>query len=448
MVEGSETYNTSPGLLVKGVSIDSRTLIEGDLFVPIVRIDDGHNYVEQAFQHGAIASLWQADHVPYPEGLPLIIVENTLKALQNLAQSYRGQLNCKVIGVTGSNGKTTVKDIISSILSSSYKVHKTNGNLNGEYGLPLTLLAVEEDTDIVVLEMGMSNAGEMKILSEIAKPDIGIITMIGVSHLASLGSREGIAQAKLEILEGLNSSGVLIINGDEPLLTKPLSDRRLPESLTVIRFGEAHANDYYPLEISHSASCLSFTTNKSQEKLSVQMLGRHNVFNVLAAMAVADCFHIKPFEIQAGLNNLAITGMRMEKIRAPKGFMIINDAWNASPVSMKAAIETISNLEGFDRKLLVLGDMLELGEEEIEFHEEIATCIDMTKIHSVFTIGNLSKIISDMLTHTSQTGMVKHFTSKEDLISACIRVLRKNDVVLIKGSRGLKLEEICNSLSN
>lgn len=449
MVGGIEATFASPGILnIQGVSIDSRTIKEGNLFVPIVRIDDGHNYVKQAFENGAVASLWQADHVPPPEGLPLIIVEDTLKALQNLAQSYREQLNCKVIGITGSNGKTTVKDIVTSILSTTYKVQKTYGNLNGEYGLPLSLLEVEEDTEIVVLEMGMSNAGEMKILSEIAKPDIGVITMIGVSHLSSLGSREGIALAKLELLEGLNPNGALIINGDEPLLTQPLFEKRLPETLSVIRFGEAHTNDYFPLTIDLHPSGISFTMNRYRDQFSVQLLGRHNVLNILAAIAAADCFQLNQQDILSGLIHLEVTGMRMERIPAPKGFLIINDAWNASPVSMKAAIETVSNLDGFNKKVLVLGDMLELGDKENDFHEEIAKSMDLSKIHSVFTFGNLSRIISDALRNSKIEGTVKHFTSKEDLVFECKQLLNKNDVILVKGSRGLKLEDICDSLKN
>lgn len=448
MVGGSKTTATSPqNLCIHGVSIDSRTLKEGNLFVPIVRIDDGHNYVKQAFENGAVASLWQADHVPPPEGLPLIIVEDTLKALQYLALSYRGQLDCKVIGVTGSNGKTTVKDIVTSILSTTYKVQKTYGNLNGEYGLPLSLLEVEEDTEIVVLEMGMSNAGEMKVLSEIAKPDIGVITMIGLSHLSSLGSREGIALAKLELLEGLNPSGALIINGDEPLLTQPLTEKRIPETLSVIRFGESHTNDYFPLTFDLNPSSLTFTMNRYSDEFSVPLLGRHNLLNVLAAIAVADLLQIKQKDIQSGLINLEVTGMRMERIPTLKGFLIINDAWNASPVSMRAAIETVSNLDGFNKKVLVLGDMLELGDKEIEFHEEIAKGIDTSKIHSVFTIGNLSRVISNTLCGSKLEGVVKHFTSKEDLVYECNQILNKNDVVLVKGSRGLKLEDICNSLN-
>lgn len=450
MIEGNGVTASlkSPEIInIQGVSIDSRTLKKGNLFVPIVRIDDGHKYVKQAFENGAVASLWQEDHLPPPEGLPLIIVDDTLKALQNIAQSYREQLNCKVIGVTGSNGKTTVKDIVTSILSTKYKVQKTYGNLNGEYGLPLTLLEVGEDTEIVVLELGMSNAGEMKVLSEIAKPDFGVITMIGVSHLSSLGSREGIALAKLELLEGLSPNGSIIINGDEPLLTQALTERTLPETTSVVRFGESHTNDYFPLTIDQNQSSLSFTLNRYTDEFSVPLLGRHNVLNVLAAIALADRFQINQQDIQSGLTNLEVTGMRMERIPSPKGFLIINDAWNASPVSMKAAIETVSNLDGFNKKVLVLGDMLELGDKEIEFHEEIAKSIDTSKIHSVFTFGNLSRIISDTLSGSKLEGVAKHFTSKEDLVSECNRIIKKNDVILVKGSRGLKLEEICDLLN-
>jgi UDP-N-acetylmuramoyl-tripeptide--D-alanyl-D-alanine ligase len=432
---------------IHGVSIDSRTVKEGNLFVPIVRIDDGHNYVLKAFENGAVAALWQEDHDPILEGLPLIIVNDTLKALQNLAQAYREQLSCKVIGITGSNGKTTVKDMTTSILSTQYKVHKTHGNLNGMYGLPLTLLEVEEDTEVVVLEMGMSNAGEIKNLSEIAKPDYGVITMIGVSHLSSLGSREGIALAKLEILEGLNPNGAIIINGDEPLLTEALPEMQLPETLSVIRFGDSHHNNYFPRTIRQNSNGLTFTMNGYKNEFFVPLLGSHNIFNALASIALAKCMRMKEQDIQSGLAHLVITGMRMERINSPRGFLIINDSWNASPVSMKAAIETVANLEGYHHKVLVLGDMMELGDKELEFHEEIANSINPSHIHSVYTIGNLSKTIVDTLRNKEFAGEVKHFTSKEELVSACSRILSKKDVILVKGSRSLKLEEICEALN-
>ncbi|WP_308639357.1 UDP-N-acetylmuramoyl-tripeptide--D-alanyl-D-alanine ligase [Paenibacillus silvisoli] len=435
-------------LYIHGVSIDSRTVKQDQLFIPIVRVDDGHNYVSQAFENGAVASLWQADHVPYPEGLPLIIVKDTLEALHKLAKSYRKQLSSKVVGITGSNGKTTVKDLVASILGTAYKVQKTFGNLNGEYGLPLSLLEVEEDTDIIVLEMGMSQAGEMKILSEIAKPDVAVITMIGVSHLSQLGSREGIAIAKLEILEGLNPCGAIVINGDEPLLTHGIAGKELLETLSVVRFGEAQSNDYYPLIIEQNETGLSFTLNRYSDEIPVSLLGKHNVLNALAAIAVADRFGVAEQGVREGLKQIEMTGMRMERIPSAKGFLIINDAWNASPVSMKAAIETVAVMDGFHRKILILGDMLELGEQENEFHMEIAKSIDPSTFHSVYTIGQLSSIISDTLDSLAFKGETRHFTSKDDLIEVCRQLLAKDDVVLVKGSRGLKLEDICIALSN
>ncbi|NIK80244.1 UDP-N-acetylmuramoyl-tripeptide--D-alanyl-D-alanine ligase [Paenibacillus castaneae] len=444
--QSTEDFQLFPNQMVHGVSIDSRTLTAGNLYIPIVRIDDGHKYVKQAFEKGAVASLWQKDHYPLPEGVPLIVVDNTLEALQRIAKTYRSQLNSKVIGITGSNGKTTVKDMVASLLSTTYKVQKTQGNLNGEYGLPLTLLEVEEDTDIVVLEMGMSNRGEIKVLSDIAKPDIGIITMIGVSHMSSLGSREAIAEAKLEILEGLNPAGTFIYNGDEPLLVNKLARTELPPTLSTLRFGQSADNEYYPLKAAQNASHLAFSINRHKEQFRLPLLGSHNISNVLAAIAAADLFHIHPDDIQSGLANVQLSAMRMERIPSSKGFLMINDAWNASPASMKAAIESIVSLDGFNKKVLVLGDMLELGDKEIEFHANIAQSIDPAQIHTVYTFGTVSQIITDILRESTLEGESKHFTSKDDLAAACLAILDANDLLLVKGSRGLKLEDICNIL--
>ncbi|MGO4346667.1 UDP-N-acetylmuramoyl-tripeptide--D-alanyl-D-alanine ligase [Paenibacillus sp. MCAF9] len=451
MSDGYALQDSVNGFLdqkVHGVSIDTRTIHPGNLYIPIVRIDDGHKYVKQAFEKGAVASLWQADHIPPPEGLPIIIVEDTLKALQSIAMAYRSQLNCKVIAVTGSNGKTTVKDMVNTLLSTTFNVQKTRGNLNGEYGLPLSLLEVRNDTEIVVLEMGMSNKGEIKILSEIAKPDVAIITMIGVSHLSNLGSREQIALAKLEILEGLNSEGTFLFNGDEPLLVKGLEKRGFPWTGATIRFGQSPSNDYFPLKIEHKQSDLLFTLKQYHMPFRLPLLGSHNVANAIAAIAVANLFKIDEEHIQLGLSNLEISGMRMERIWSAKGFLIINDAWNASPISMQAAIETVQNLEGFHKKVLILGDMLELGDAEAAFHEEVARSVDLSKIHSVFTFGHISKIISDTLLENGFEGEAKHFTSKISLTEECMRILSKDDVVLVKGSRGLKLEEVCHLLED
>jgi UDP-N-acetylmuramoyl-tripeptide--D-alanyl-D-alanine ligase len=432
--------------MVHGVSIDSRTLVPGNLFIPIIRIDDGHKYVQQAIEKGAAASLWQIDHGTPPTEIPIILVNDTLKALHSLAKAYRSQLRSKIIGVTGSNGKTTVKDMISSVLGNQHNVYKTFGNLNGEYGLPLSILEVKEDTEIIVLEMGMSNRGEISVLSEIAKPDIGIITMIGVSHLSTLGSKEEIAQAKLEILDGMNADGTFIFNGDEPLLVNELDHRLLPQKLKIITFGELKSNDYYTLSLELTPTSMDFTTNKHTLPFRLPLLGSHNVLNALAAIAVADQFKMNTGDIQYGLENLSMTAMRMERIHSQKGFLVINDAWNASPISMKAAIDTVQNLHGYGKIVLILGDMLELGEEEMNYHIEIAKSIDFSKVQAVYTYGVISKVITDTLISSDYRGIAKHFISKDDLAVECLQILGQNDVVLIKGSRGLKLEDVCSLL--
>ncbi|WP_028612101.1 UDP-N-acetylmuramoyl-tripeptide--D-alanyl-D-alanine ligase [Paenibacillus harenae] len=449
MTDGTELLNKSDTiheLSVHGVSIDSRTIVPGNLFIPIIRLDDGHKYVQQAVEKGAAASLWQIDHGPPPSEIPIILVDDTFRALHTLAMAYRNQIPSKIIGVTGSNGKTTVKDMISSVLGTQYKVYRTYGNLNGEYGLPLSILEVEEGTEVVVLEMGMNNKGEISILSKIAKPDIGIITMIGVSHLSTLGSREGIAQAKLEILDGLNPEGTFILNGDESLLIHELEHRQLPETLRMITFGVETSNDYYSVGVEFTSSGLRFSTNKHDRPIRLSLLGSHNVLNALITIAVADLFDVTAENMQQGLLNLRLSSMRMERIQSEKGFLIINDAWNASPISMNAAIDTVQSMEGYDKIIFILGDMLELGERERLYHVEVANSIDFSKVHAVYTYGEISKVITDTLASSGYSGVAKHFTSKAELADECNQILGINDVVLIKGSRGLKLEDVCSML--
>lgn len=215
VVDGEGLHELFYKLVAVGVSIDSKKTQEGNLFVPIIRVKDGHDYVHEAMNHGAAACLWKKSHGDPPKGIPIIFVDDTLFALQQLARFYRNELNVKVIGITGSNGKTTVKDIIGTILSTTYNVHKTKGNLNSQIGLPLTILEMKRDTEFLILEMGMSEEGQIRKLSNIAQPDVAIITMIGQSHLETLGSREGIANAKLEIIDGFKEKCLFLYNGDE-----------------------------------------------------------------------------------------------------------------------------------------------------------------------------------------------------------------------------------------
>lgn len=445
MVKGFGLDSTFDSMNIIGVSIDSRTLQAGNLYIPIIRIDNGHKYAKEALEKGAVAMLWQKDQPNPPERVPIIYVENTLLALQNLAIAYRNELNVKIIGVTGSNGKTTTKDMIYSIVSTTYKTQKTIGNYNGEYGLPLTILELEEDTEVAILEMGMSNSGEIMLLSTIARPEIAIITMIGVSHISTLGSKEAIAHAKLEILTGLHPEGAFIFNGDEALLNQGIADINLPDTLRIIHFGESIHNDYYPLDHYVSDTGIHFTSNEYQEYF-IPMLGKHNILNALASIATANVLKINAENIKLGLLNLVVTDMRMQKIETDLGCTIINDAWNASPASMQAAVQTMIELRGYKRKILVLGDMLELGLNEIEYHKEIGTQILHSDFDYVFSIGRLSSHITDQLYNTFPTNHVQHFTNNDLLIESISNLIEENDVILFKASRGMKMEEVINKL--
>lgn len=446
MINGDGLEVHFENLGIEGVSIDSRTVKSGNLYIPIVRIKDGHDYVVEAIKKGATASLWEKDHPNPPKGIPLIFVDNTLSSLQTLASSYRNQLSIKVIGITGSNGKTTTKDMVNSILGTSFKVHKTKGNLNSQIGLPLTILEVSEHDEIVVLEMGMSEKGQIERLSKIAQPDIAIITMIGLSHIATLGSREGISKAKLEIVEGLKENGLLVYNGDEPLL-QVVKKTHYSRGIRFITFGEKTHNDLYPSSILDESGEFKFLlNNKISPQYTVPLMGKHNVQNAVAAIAVGKELGINEENIIRGLRDLTITEMRMQKLSSKSGYTIINDAWNASPNSVQAAIETFQELEGYGKKILVLGDMLELGEKEAEFHKEIGRFINPSKIDFVITYGPLSKFVANEAQKNLGNERVQHLTDKDNIVNFIKGISKTNDIILVKGSRGMALEEIVNKL--
>ncbi|MFD0716218.1 UDP-N-acetylmuramoyl-tripeptide--D-alanyl-D-alanine ligase [Paenibacillus sp. GCM10027626] len=444
MVLGEILLPDSQTISIKGVSIDSRTTKQGNLFIPIIRNDDGHKYVLNAVGNGAVASLWQKNHPNPPLNIPLIIVEDTFIALHALARAYRTELNAIIIGITGSNGKTTTKDMISSILSTTFKVHKTNGNLNGQYGLPLTLLETKKDIEVVVLEMGISYLGEMERLASIAQPNVAVLTMIGESHISNFGSRENITQAKLQITNGLLENSAIVFNGDEELLEEGIKKLNFNESVKLIRFGLRNHNEYFTTSISALSDSTTFVLNGHSFRFP--LIGAHNVNNALASIAVAEHLGVTKENITKGLNELEITGMRMEKSRTKSGFIIINDAWNASPTSMKSAIETFQRLSEYNQKILVLGDMFELGENEIQFHQEIGRLLDPRYISYVFTVGKLAEYIASEARGVFPQGRVVAFHQKEEIVKAVESIIQTNSVVLVKGSRGMKLEEVVEQL--
>ena len=394
MIEIKNDISSFQDVTIHGVTIDSRKIQPGNLFIPLKgEHSDGHTYVETALKSGAAAAIWQKDVPNPPANLPILIVEDTEKALQELARSYRNELNVKVVGITGSNGKTTVKDMTANLLSLQYKVKKTEGNYNNHLGMPITILSLDEDTEIAVLEMGMSGKGEIEFLTKLARPNVAVITNIGEAHLQDLGSREAIAEAKLEIVQGLKDDGLLIYMGDETLLKDSLA--KFSEDLEMQTFGRSSQNNLYPTEMETKQDGSKFKVNSVDLEYHLPVLGAHNVMNALSAMLVANYFNI-PFEkMNSGFEQLTLTQMRMELIEGINGEKIINDAYNASPTAMKAAIDLISNLPDYDQKIVVLGDMLELGEQEKQFHYEIGSCLDPEQINYILTFGPLAAHIAE-----------------------------------------------------
>lgn len=445
MISAEDVIISFADTIISGVCIDSRKIEVGNLFIPFKgEHADGHKYVEESIRKGAAAALWQKDVPNPPLHLPIIIVENCLVALQELARSYRKQLAVKVVGITGSNGKTTTKDMTAGILSTRYKVLKTEGNYNNHIGLPLTVLGLNEDTEIAVLEMGMSGRGEIEFLTNLACPDAVVITNIGESHLLDLGSREGIAEAKLEILQGLKDGGLAVLHGDEPLLMERIQEHK--GNVQVKTFGRNDTNDLYPTEITQLENGNSFRINTSETVFELPVLGTHNILNSLASMLIANYFSI-PFEkMNEGLASIQLTNMRMELVEGKQGEKIINDAYNASPTSMMAAIELVTNLQGYARKILVLGDMLELGPEEEQYHQQIGEALNDEKVDLLFTYGTLGGHIANKARTILGPERVFAFTEKEALIQELRQHVDHQTLILVKASRGMKLEEIVTAL--
>jgi UDP-N-acetylmuramoyl-tripeptide--D-alanyl-D-alanine ligase len=445
MVSAINDSSAFSDVVINGVTIDSRKIGAGNLFVPFKgeRVD-GHKYVVESIEKGAAAALWQKDVPNPPENLPILIVDDCLTALQELARNYRKQLPVKVVGITGSNGKTTTKDMTTSLLSTQYKVQKTEGNYNNHIGLPLTVLGLHEDTEVAVLEMGMSGRGEIEFLTKLACPDAVVITNIGESHLLDLGSREGIAEAKLEILQGLQDGGLAVLHGDEPLLRERI--KQYKGNVQVKTFGRNETNDLFPTEITQMAQGNRFKMNASTESFELPVLGTHNILNALAAMHIAHYFSIPYEKMKDGLSGIKLTNMRMELVEGKRGEKIINDAYNASPTSMMAAIDLVSNLQGYDRKILVLGDMLELGPQEEQYHLQIGEGLDAEKTDILFTFGPLGEHIAKGARKILGEQRVFAFRDKAELIEELKKHVNEQTLILVKASRGMKMEEIVTAL--
>lgn len=431
------------GIEITGVSINTRTLQKGDLFVPFRGEKvNGHQYVRHAIEAGAAAALWQRDEPSPPEDLPLLIVDDCRKALQEMARAYRDELNVTVIGITGSNGKTSTKDLVASVLKPYFKVQKTQGNFNNELGLPLTILSLDEDTKFAVLEMGMSGFGQIEFLSELARPDYAVITNIGEAHMQDLGSREGIAQAKFEITAGLETHGKLFYDGDEPLL-KPFVEN-FPQAVS---FGFDDNNELTVTDIRATESGSTFMVSGIIDAtFTIPVLGDHQVKNTLSAILIALEAGLTEEDIRKSLKDAALTDMRMQMIHTEGGATFINDAYNAAPSSMKAALNFIRETTMKEEKWVVLGDMLELGEQERDYHESIAKFIN-DEITGVCLYGPRMEWLYVKLQESFKGALI---WSKDDY-GPVIEVLEKSitdkSLILVKGSRGMALENIIEAFT-
>ncbi|MGD9677910.1 MAG: UDP-N-acetylmuramoyl-tripeptide--D-alanyl-D-alanine ligase [Vulcanibacillus sp.] len=441
-----ELINTSKDLIISGVSTDSRKIKKGDLYIPLKgERYDGHSFVLQAIEAGAIATLWQEDIPLNDLTIPTILVPDTLEAMQNMASWYRQLVNPIVIGVTGSNGKTTTKDLITATLVNKYRVHKTKGNLNNHIGVPLTLLNMSEDTDVAVIEMGMSNLGEIEKLSLIANPDIAVVTNIGESHIEFLKTKENIVKAKLEIIKGLKEDGLVILPGEEPLVKSFLAEHNLGKN--IIWVGETDKNDFYPLQIKINKTDGITFTDSLNDQYYLPLIGVHNVINALMAIKIAKQLSVKKQDIQDGLDNIELTGMRLEKIHAKNGALILNDAYNSSPTSLKASLQLLDSFKQFKQKIAILGDMLELGENAELYHEEIGKVCAEINLDYLIVTGKLGKSI---VKAAKENGLKEHKIKYFEDINLIPEFILKNAsskaIILVKASRGIKLEMVVNQI--
>ena len=414
----------------QGANIDSRKLEPGQLFVAIVAARDGHDFIPGALEKGAAAVLCNHADGDYPA----IVVDDTRIALGKIAAGFLKEMGPKIIGVTGSVGKSTTKEMIASVLGTAYRVSKTPANHNNDLGMPAAVLAMAEDSQIVVLEMGMSHFGEIAYLSNLAKPHVGVIINIGTMHIENLGSQEGILQAKMEITSGMEESGTLLLYGDDPYLWG--SRDKLPVQAEY--FGVSNEENTVRAEnVSQSPEGIRFTVRYPGGAFPVYLPleGGHYVADALAAVSAGLHFGVCPEDIQKGLAEFRTMEGRQE-IFSHKGMTIIRDCYNAGPESMAAALNVLGNRPG--RRIAVLGDMLELGSHSAAAHEKVGA-IAAEKADILLCYGPES---TAMCKGAAAMEHAAHYTDQAIMASDLAKLAKPGDVLLFKGSRGMKMENV------
>ena len=399
---------------------------------------DGHDYIGKAFDNGAACCI--GSYIPAGETRPIIIVEDVQKALQELAGWYRNTLMIPVIGITGSVGKTTTKEMVASVLETGFHVLKTHGSLNNELGLPLTLLKIEKEHECAVVEMGVSHFHEMSILAKMTRPDIGIFTMIGHAHMENFGDRHGILRAKTEMLDYMDSKGTMIVNGDDDLLST-----YVPDGKKKLAYGKNPCCDVRIMNLQTDSfrTVCDITNGERCIHATVNEYGDHIVYAMMAAVTVGICMGLTDEQIRLGLMNYRTVGSRA-RVMSTKGHLtIIDDCYNASPESMRNAMLSMKHFQG-RRKIAVLGDMLGLGDNEAKHHYALGELAGECGIDLLFGIGDLSAYT--VMGAIDAGGVSMHFENKEQLINQLPTILHYGDVVLVKASHAMGFEVIVDAI--
>lgn len=427
---GDPQYKNAP---VTSVERDSRSVKQGSLFLAIKgqRVD-GHDFIDAVYNKGAVCVI--CEKAPESPKKPYILVEDTLVAVKKISKAYRELFDIPVVGISGSAGKTSTKEMIASVLSQKYRVHKTQGNLNNELGVPLTLLGMEEDTQAAVVEMGISDFGEMGRISQMVQPTIEVITVIGQCHLEKLRDRDGVFKAKTEMFENLRPGGVVILNGDDDKLCRV----KEVKGKAPVFYGLSKGSFTGENIRSNGASGIEADLILNGKKLSVTIpaIGTYMVANALAAAAVGTQLGLTRGEIKRGIESFKTVGSRSRLLDS--GYIkIIDDCYNANPTSVKASLDSLMNLPG--RKVCILGDMKELGPGELESHFRIGEYAK--KADLVIAVGELSR-------ETARGSGGLYFETKEQAIKALPALIQGGDAVLVKASRSMEFEKIVEALKN
>ncbi len=434
---------------------DSRAVAPGDLFIALPGEHvDGNDFVRAAIaaEAGAVICSRKPDDalcaVAGEFTCPLIVVSDGVKALSALAAAWRSKLHALVVGVTGSTGKTSTKDLLQAVLQERFATAATSGNYNNELGAPSTILSASEDTEVLIVEMGMRGFGQIKALCDIASPNIGVVTNVGVSHMELLGSRENIARAKAELLAALPPNGLAVVNADDDMTDEVIAASDLKnKNTTVMSFGFSTDADVYATDVDYDETgCATFQMHLGDNEpatVHLSLPGRHNVYNALAAATAAFYLGLKPPSIVHGLARAEASGMRMEILRSPRGITVVNDAYNANPDSMRASLDTLKSMDCPARRIAVLGDMAELGEQEYDLHVQLGHTAAEASLDQLVCIGSLAGGIA---TGAVESGMpadtVHRFDSVDDARSFLLDFLDEGDLVLLKASRCMGLERL------